>query len=384
MSNGIYKVKILFSMKKLIFRKFAKDTSIFFIILCLTIGMIVWTIQAVNYFDFVTQDGHGLKTYFSYIILNFPKIIHRIIPFIFFISLFYIIVDYETKNELQIFWTFGISKINFANKVLILSLILTLLQIWIGGFFSPFSQLKAREYLKNSNIDFFTSLIKEGKFINAVDGLTIFINEKNNDGTYSNIFLDDSSKKNSRMIYAKNGTLIDNENKKIFRLYNGKILNLEKSKVNAFEFEQIDFNLAEYSTNTILHPKIQELPTINLFKCAQQILNKNIVLEDRSLTCKPNIFNEIKQELFKRFYKPLYIPLIALLCCFLTVVSKNNANYKRNKRIVFLITFFILVISEGSLRYSTISNSATTLYLAIPWLSFILIYIYFYLRIKNV
>ncbi len=384
MSNGIYKVKILFSMKKLIFRKFAKDTSIFFIIMCLTIGMIVWTIQAVNYFDFVTQDGHGLKTYFSYIILNFPKIIHRIIPFIFFISLFYIIVDYETKNELQIFWTFGVSKINFANKVLILSLILTLLQIWIGGFFSPFSQLKAREYLKNSNIDFFTSLIKEGKFINAVDGLTIFINEKNDDGTYSNIFLDDSSKKNSRMIYAKNGTLIDNENKKIFRLYNGKILNLEKSKVNAFEFEQIDFNLAEYSTNTILHPKIQELPTINLFKCAQQILNKNIILEDRSLTCQPNIFNEIKQELFKRFYKPLYIPLIALLCCFLTVVSKNNVNYKRNKRIIFLITFFILVISEGSLRYSTISNSATTLYLAIPWLSFILIYIYFYLRIKNV
>ena len=87
-------------MKKLIFRKFAKDTSIFFVIMCLTIGMIVWTIQAVNYFDFVTQDGHGLKTYFSYIILNFPKIIHRIIPFIFFISLFYIIIDYETTSDM--------------------------------------------------------------------------------------------------------------------------------------------------------------------------------------------------------------------------------------------------------------------------------------------
>ena len=371
-------------MKKLIFRKFAKDTSIFFVIMCLTIGMIVWTIQAVNYFDFVTQDGHGLKTYFSYIILNFPKIIHRIIPFIFFISLFYIIIDYETKNELQIFWTFGISKINFANKIIILSLILTLIQIWIGGFFSPFSQLKAREYLKNSNIDFFTSLIKEGKFINAVDGLTIFINEKNVDGTYSNIFLDDSSKKNSRMIYAKNGVLIDSNNKKIFRLFNGKILNLEKSKINTFEFEQIDFNLAEYSTNTILHPKIQELPTSNLYKCSTQILENNIVLEDRNLTCQPSIFNEILQELFKRFYKPLYIPLIALLCCFLTIVSKNNENYKRNQRIIFLVTFFILVMSEATLRYSTMSYSATVLYLAIPWISFFLVYIYFYLRIKNV
>ena len=70
-------------MKKLIFQKFAQDTLLFFVTMCLTIGLIVWTLQAVNYFDFVTQDGHGLKTYFSYIVFNFPKIIHRIIPLFF-------------------------------------------------------------------------------------------------------------------------------------------------------------------------------------------------------------------------------------------------------------------------------------------------------------
>ena len=135
-------------MKKLIFLKFAKDTLAFFMIMCLTIGLIVWTLQAVNYFDFVTQDGHGLKTYFSYIILNFPKIIHRIIPFIFFISLFYIIMDYETRNELLIYWTFGVSKIKFANRIILISLILMIIQILIGGFFSPLTQYKGREYLK--------------------------------------------------------------------------------------------------------------------------------------------------------------------------------------------------------------------------------------------
>ena len=36
-------------------------------------GLIVWTLQAVNYFDYVTQDGHGLKVYFLYTIYNFPK-----------------------------------------------------------------------------------------------------------------------------------------------------------------------------------------------------------------------------------------------------------------------------------------------------------------------
>ena len=29
-------------------------------------GLIIWTLQAVNYFDYVTQDGHGLKVYFIY------------------------------------------------------------------------------------------------------------------------------------------------------------------------------------------------------------------------------------------------------------------------------------------------------------------------------
>ena len=95
-------------MKKLIFNKVRKDTLFLFIVLSLSLGLIVWTLQAVNYLDFVTQDGHGFKTYFLYSIFNFPKIIHRLIPFVFFISLFLILTNYETKNELLIFWTHGI------------------------------------------------------------------------------------------------------------------------------------------------------------------------------------------------------------------------------------------------------------------------------------
>jgi len=181
-------------MKKLIFKKFTQDTLVFFITSLLIMGLIVWTIQAVNYFDFVTEDGHGLRIYFLYSILSFPKIIHRIFPFIFFISLFYTILNYELKNELNIFWINGISKIAFANKIIFFSIIIMFFQIWLGSYISPSSQYKARNYLKNSNIDFFTSLIKEGKFINVVKDLTIFIDKKNSDGSYSDIFLDDSTK----------------------------------------------------------------------------------------------------------------------------------------------------------------------------------------------
>ena len=107
-------------MKKLIFRKFTRDTLAFFATSTLIMGLIVWTLQAVNYFDFVTQDGHGLKVYFLYTFFNFPKIIHRILPFIFFISLFYMIISYEAKNELSIFWVNGISK-KFDSGIIVCS-----------------------------------------------------------------------------------------------------------------------------------------------------------------------------------------------------------------------------------------------------------------------
>tara|TARA_Y100001958_G_scaffold158088_1_gene154985 strand:- start:794 stop:1678 length:885 start_codon:yes stop_codon:yes gene_type:complete len=293
------------------------------------------------------------------------------------------LINYELRNELSIFWIHGITKIEFANKIIVISIFLTFFQILIGGFFSPLSQYKGREFLKNSNIDFFTSLIKDGKFINAVDGLTIFINKKNDDGTYSNIFLDDSTKANSRTIYAKNGLIIDNNERKIFKLFDGKVINNEKSKINVFEFEQIDFNLAEYSSNTILVPKIQEISSKELFYCSYKIF-KNELNQLKDKRCEKKIIKEINQEILKRFYKPLYIPIIGILCCFLFIISKNSISYNKNRRTIFLITFFILIFSEASLRYSTISTIATFSYLIIPWLMFILVYFLFYKRTKNV
>ena len=292
------------------------------------------------------------------------------------------LVNYDFRNELSIFWVHGITKIDFANKIILLSIILTVLQISIGSFFSPLYQFKGRELLKNSNIDFFTSLLKPGKFINAVGGLTIFIERKNTNGTFSNIFIDDVSKGQNRTIYAKNGVIIDDTDKKIFKLFNGEVINNDESKINVFKFDQIDFNLAEYSSNTILVPKIQETSSRELFECSYRLyVNK---VENIGSRCKKSIHKEINQELLKRFYKPLYIPIIAILCCFIFIVSKNNSSYSKNRKIIFLITFFVLLLSEASLRYSTISSIATTIYLVTPWVIFTIVYLHFYNRTKYV
>tara|TARA_B100000767_G_C19689807_1_gene503481 strand:- start:92 stop:1201 length:1110 start_codon:yes stop_codon:yes gene_type:complete len=368
-------------MKKLIFKNFILDVLSFFIVSILIMGLIVWTLQAVNYFDFVSEDGHGLKVYFAYTFLNFPKIIHRILPFMFFISLYYSIIRYEINDELNIFWINGVSKIRFVNIVIIFSVILMFFQIWLGSHLSPLSQLKARYLLKNSNIDFFTSLIKEGKFINAVKGLTIFIEEKNVEN-FSNIFIDDSTKGYSRLIYAKSGVISSDQKQKKFILENGRVINIDGTRINTFEFDQIDFSLQDFGSNSIITPKIQEISSVYLLNC---IFNKNILNDITfDLTkCEKRLLTETKQELLKRFFKPVYIPLIAMLCCFLFISGKFRPNYEKTKKYIFLIILLLIIISETTLRYSTSSDTSLFIYFLTPFILSIIFYSFTYIKINN-
>ena len=164
-------------MNKLIFRKFSLDILNFFLISSFSITFIIWIIQAVNLLDLVSDDGHGLRVYFYYASLNLPKIFSKMIIFVFFISIFYVINKYNNSNELIVFWNNGIKKIHFINFILKFSLIFLLLQLILNLIVVPSSQDLARNYIKNSKIEFLPKLISEKKFINVVNNLTIFVEE---------------------------------------------------------------------------------------------------------------------------------------------------------------------------------------------------------------
>ena len=106
-------------MNKLIFRKLSLDILVFFLLSSISITLIIWVIQAVNLLDIISEQGHGIKIYFVYSALNIPKIFSKIIIFVFFISVFYMINKYNNSNELIVFWNNGIKKIHFINFIFI-------------------------------------------------------------------------------------------------------------------------------------------------------------------------------------------------------------------------------------------------------------------------
>ena len=355
-------------MKNTIYKYFFQEFLRYFTITIFALAVIVWTIQSVNFLDLVTEDGHSFSIYFAYSFLTLSKILTKLIPFCFLLAIILTIVKLEKDNELIILWTSGLNKIYIVNLIFRISLIIMLLQLILTSIINPKLLNLSRSLLKNSELQFIPSLLKEKQFNDTVKGLTIFVEKKSIDNNYKNIFIRDDGHvlsdigTTSSTIFAKSGHIETDKNNLI--LYDGIIQKLKNDKtVTIVKFKTTSLNLSGMSTKSISVPKMQETSTLKILRC---IKNNNTSADMHN--CSPNkkSFMDTKIEINKRFGMPIFIPLISLVCAFLLSSRNDKKIYDYNKYIYFLIGFSILTLSEIFVRYSGISWTHTAIYYLLP------------------
>ena len=371
-------------MKKTIFNNLYNEIFVFFIICSLTLTLIVWILQAVNFLDIISEDGHSISTYFYYSLLNIPKIFNKLLLLSFFLSLYYILNTYEEKNQLVIYWINGINKFEFLKKIIFLSLIFAFFSLILSYFIVPFTQNKARSFIRSSNLDFFPSLIKQRKFIDTVEDLTIFLDYKEKNSISRILIKDSSNSNNSQVILAKEGQIINDPENKLLILKNGKIINYgsENNSVS-FNFKETNFNLEKYKTKTTTHPKIQEIESYVIIKCLN-LLRTNLDSQNffDNLKCNKSMFKNLVQEIYKRIYLPIYIPLLSIICSFVVLKSNYNFDFKSFKIKIFLLGILLIVFSQISVNTITINSLSGITTILTPIILIILGMIIFRYKIK--
>ena len=354
-------------MRNTIYRYFFKEFISVFALILISISIIVWIVQAVNYLDFVTEDGHSFGVYFTFSILNIPKVLNRLIPLVFLISLLVTILQFENNNELLVFWTAGLNKIRLVNLAFKISILITLFQLFLSLTVSPSSLNFARSILKSSSISLFPSLVKEKKFNDTVKGLTVFVEKKKSNGEMLNIFLrdDTSSAERSKTIIAKRGYIINRNEQNFLVLFDGTIQTEKKNnKINFLNFDKTEINLSSFSTKTTTFPKIQERDTLSLLNCIKPFLDEGKA-SLKEFQCRARL-DDITAELNRRLGMPLYIPFISIIICYLLSSGKENKYFFFKKYIVFLSAFIVLVLAEIMVRYSGQSTLNSIIYYFLP------------------
>tara|TARA_B110000881_G_scaffold220348_1_gene245143 strand:- start:538 stop:1662 length:1125 start_codon:yes stop_codon:yes gene_type:complete len=374
-------------MKKIVYRKLAADCLNFFLLTTFSISIIIWVLQAVNYLDFVVEDGHGFLVYFKYTLLSFPKIFSKIFPLAIFLAFSYILLKYENKNELIIFWNIGIKKISFINFFIKYSFFFVIISLLLNTIITPYAQDKARSFIRSSDLDFFESILKPKKFIDVIDNLTIYFEKKNDKGELKNIFLSEKTNfNNSQVTFAKKAVINNKNNKKILELYDGKTIENINGKISEFEFSKTDFNISKFSSSTITQKKTQENSTKELIECSLAINNSKIEKADKIINCRLDNLENIYQELYSRLIKPLYITFLITISLLIILKSKNDHSFTANKFKTYFFGFVFIVFLESSSRFIN-TNLIQNLFLStLPFFFTLSIYLYFsiILRFKKI
>jgi lipopolysaccharide export system permease protein len=371
-------------MKKIIYRKLALECTKFFVLVLFTISIIIWVLQAVNFLDFVTEDGHGFLVYFNYTLLSLPKIVGRIYPYAIFLSFTYVLLKYENKNELIIFWNFGIKKIKFINFFIKLSFLFVLISLLINVFISPYTQDKARSYIRSSDLDFFASILKPKTFVDTIEGLTIYFDEIGDNGELKNIYLNNNLSDTFQITFAKTGKFEKYGDKKILVLKEGRTINGINENISEFKFTKSNFNISRFSTKTTVTKKIKETSTKDLIECLiifHKTSNK-INLSSSLLTrnCGLDNLENIHQVLYSRLIKPFYITFLITISLLLILKSKNDHSFNINKIKIYSLGFFAIIFLELSSKFIT-TNLIQNLFLIILPILFVFIMYIFFLKI---
>jgi len=199
----------------------------------------------------------------------------------------------------------------------------------------------------------------------------LLINKKA-DGSYENIFIKDEGRVltkvsgRSSTIFAKSG--YSTKDGKNLILFNGSIQKIESNnKVSIVTFNKTIINLSGLSTKTTAEPKIQETSSMRIMQC---MLEKNLYVKNciqaKNIKTQQQHLTQNKIEFNRRFGMPIFIPLVALISCFL-LLSRNEKKISGfYKYIFFFIGFAILVGSEITVRYSGTSLHHAAIYYLIP------------------
>ena len=83
------------------------------------------------------------------------------------------------------------------------------------------------------------------------------------------------------------------------------------------------------------------------------------------------------KELHKRFFIPLYVPLLMLIPFLLIISSKENLNYTKIRLLTFLIGLVVIIFSETTIRLISETLTKNYFIIVVPIVSLLILYLIF-------
>ncbi len=271
------------------------------LLITVSLTSIVWLLQALRFIDFIVNQGVSIMLFLKLTTLLIPLLVLTILPPAFFCAILFTYSKLKGDSELVVMQAMGLDKWNLTIPALRVGFWLTIIAYGMALYIQPISMSAFREmqvFLRNNYVSI---LLQEGVFSSPVDGLTVFIRERHDDGTLKGILVHDSRKEGSAItMMADQGMLVQTPSGPRFLLEHGNRQEMKKGKLSLLNYDSYTLDISLYTDDSR-----------NASKDVQEMFLPELLRRDGSLS--EFEYGKRIAEANQRILWPAYIPSLTLI-----------------------------------------------------------------------
>lgn len=339
------------------------------VLITMSLTGIVWLTQVLRFLDFILNRGLSLADFLYLTGLMLPSLLLMLLPISLGIAVIYTYNKLTIESELVVYNAVGISKWQQARPAVLLGIACMLLCYALSLYIMPTANQRFRDIRTLFRDKYASVLLEEEVFNSPMDGLTVFVRERDSANNLGGILLHDSrDPKQTITMVAQSGRVEQTASGPKFYLQHGLRQQLKDGRISWLAFEDYAMEIAFYGKDGVRSYSPDEQTISGLY-------NREGLSEKEA--------HAYRAEANQRLTWPLFsvaLPLFVLATLFSTEFSRRG----QSRRIVFAaIGMAFLVGLYFTVRNLTAKNGELVplLYLLVLSVIGLSAYIIIYARI---
>ncbi len=335
---------------KIITKYILKQMILGFVLITTGLLMIVWLSQSLRLLDMLLNSKASVWLFIQMTLLMVPGYLSVISPLALFAVTLFTYNRMITDRELTILRAAGMSPLQLARPIIALGIIFTLIGFYISLVIVPKSVADFRELRWKIQNDVSHLLLQEGEFTDVTFGITVYIRNRNDDGTLEGVILHDQRNRETRVtLLAEKGAITYRNGIPQISMFNGSRQEVAQKtgrfSILFFDFYNLDFSsVNDQKFDRLKNPgelSLQDLLTVT----------KEDVLTDKNV-------RRFRVEAYKRLTQPFYnlsFMLIAAVGMLTGTFNRRGHSRRVIATVLSMVLMQVLMLSSENLSIRSLA-----------------------------
>lgn len=209
---------------------------------------IVWLTQALRFVEFIVNQGISIAMFVQLTAFLLPSLLLMVLPPALFCAVVFSYNKLSSDSELLVMQAMGLSRMRLAFPAIVVAGVVTAIGYVIALYIQPVSYRDFREMQSTLKNNYVSLLVQEGVFSNPVDGLTVFVRERDASGELHGILVHDNREaEKSITMMAESGRLVETPQGPRFLLANGNRQEMNDGRLSLLNFDSYTLDISFYT-----------------------------------------------------------------------------------------------------------------------------------------